>query len=96
MWIKVWVTWAWGSDKNSPDYYEVETNDDIEDVIHTVNESNEWSDKYRGAKYEVIDAPPVKWLVKEIEDLEYRSKQSANRAEYLKKLLKEVEIPLPR
>jgi len=90
MWIKVWQRWAHGEYKESCTYHEVEADTDIENVLDFKNQANEWSDKYRGSFYEVIQSPPEKWLKVEIEKLilieESAIKKSKRYIELLRKM----------
>lgn len=66
MWIKVWQRWAHGEYKESCDYHEVSGTEDILELIQEINETHDWSDKFRGSQYEIIEAPPKKWFEKQI------------------------------
>ena len=68
MWIKVWTAWAWGQSKDY-DYHEVESKEAIDERIQEIDSDHWWSDKYRGAKYEIIDSPPKAFYTNEIERL---------------------------
>ena len=87
MWIKVWTKWAWGTTKNHPDYHEVNSQDEIDEQLYSMNEAQGWSDKYRGADYEIIEFPPAKFLEQEVERLERVAKYQAETAKRYKKLL---------
>lgn len=86
MWIRVWQSWAHGEYKNHSTYHEVYDEDELKSLLSEFNDQWEWSDKYRGSKFEVVEFPPVEFLEKEIKRLNADAVYSLKRAEELKAL----------
>lgn len=61
----------------------------VKEIVYTLAEEYNYSDKYRGVDYEIVDNPPEKWLEREIERLTRIIKYSSTQIEEYSKLLKE-------
>lgn len=75
-WLKYNHKWAWGDSKDF-DYIRYNGKDDDESICEFIQDfelckEHNWSDKYRGIDYELVDKPPVEWIKKEINDITRR------------------------
>lgn len=75
-WLKYKHKWAWGHSQNFEyiQYVGEEDKESIRNFIldYAIHEEHNWSDKYRGINYELVDKPPDEWIKKEIEDVSRR------------------------
>jgi hypothetical protein len=90
MWIKVWQRWASGEYEDSCTYHEVEDETSIKELIEELNESHEWSDKFRGSQYRKVDAPPKKWLQTEVSNHDYAAATHTKLAKRYRKMLESM------
>lgn len=97
MWIEYRHKWAYGID-STPNYVRIPEEDELKemgyddpgDYIHhetNIMSDNEYTDKYRGIDYDIVEVPPIDFLVNKIKShvdhLEWHGKQ----LKYFKKLL---------
>lgn len=83
--LKYRNTWAWGNSNWEIELITFEDDYDIEllqDRVDSLNNKNDWSDKFRGIEYEVIDYPGHDWMKQNIITCK-------DRINYLTKLLGE-------
>ena len=87
MWLKYRDKWASGM-KTEWDYYDVgsDKQEYIDDFLTEESNKHNWSDKFRGLDYEIIDKPPKEYLVKLIDRLSNTLFCTERRIEKLKKL----------
>ncbi len=86
IWIKWWVNWAWGDTSDTPNYRLLPENEVDEYFEDEVAPKFNWSDKYRGITWEVIDKPSVKWIEREIKYTENKLRYNQNYLETLRSL----------
>lgn len=70
-WLRYKHKWAWG-ESSSFDYiryYGKEDDQSIREFIEDAElcKENQWSDKYRGISYELVDRPEGEWITREID-----------------------------
>ena len=55
----------------------------LKEHFDEVSRQNEWSDKYRGIEWDIIENPPLKWVVRQIQHSKAMAVYHQGRAERL-------------
>jgi hypothetical protein len=96
MWLKYKHKHAWGIDKEWS-WRELggsakDAEADAKEVLHELSEEHNWSDKYRGIDYEIVEYPPVIIIEEEILCAERTVEHWRKQIMRLKKMLKSAGI----
>lgn len=72
MWIKYKHGFASGQDRewSYQEFNGYNLKDDLEEAVEYIESEYDWSDKYRGIEYEVVDLPPKSVIADEIKSIE--------------------------
>jgi hypothetical protein len=93
VWIKYWEVWSSGESTHFDyiEYDRTQPTDDrsIRDWLseNEVGKENNWSEHYRGVKYELVDKPDKKWLETKLKDTNERIKYLTGYRNHIEHLL---------